>query len=117
MHGHSSILGGRGCIDYSRDHKIGQIGSYNYTRISGIRPDEYIDVDFALVLVKLISRHLSQFPSNIFKSYDYVWVTFGSLVYTSYVVDFSSSSCSNAVDVWSAPKGGGGGGKKQVSTA
>ena len=27
-------------------------------------------------------------------------------MYTSYVVDFSSSSCSNAVDVWSAPKGG-----------
>ena len=33
-------------------------------------------------------------------------------MYTSYVVDFSSSSCSNAVDVWSAPKGGGGGRKE-----
>ena len=33
--------------------ELGRIGSYNYTRISGIRPDENIDVDFALVLVKL----------------------------------------------------------------
>ena len=55
---------------------------------SGIRTYECSNFDFTLVLVTLIDT--PAFPSNIFKSYDvYVCVTFWSLVYTSYVVDFS----------------------------